>query len=87
MDKITLLSLSNDLKRITTAIQEGSFENAELFTKEAKRWIKNDLQDDYLKQLMGKIANSLEEKNNLKKAEDCLLYSVLLQNQALYSKK
>jgi len=87
MDKVTLLSLSNDLKRITTSIQSGSIENAERFTKEAKHWIRNDVDDDYLKSLMGKIANSLDQKNDFKKAEDCLMYSVLLQNQALYSSK
>ena len=87
MDKITLLSLSNDLKRITTSIQSGSMENADRFTKEAKRWVKNDVGDEYLKSLMTKIAKSLEEKNDLKKAEDCLLYSVLLQNQAVNSLK
>ena len=87
MDKVTILSLSNDLKRITTSIQAGSIENAKRFTEEAKRWIEDDIEDDYLKSLMGKIANSLDQKNDLKKAEDCLMYSVLLQNQALSSSK
>ena len=87
MDKVTILSLSNDLKRITTSIQAGSIENAKRFTEEAKRWIEDDIEDDYLKSLMGKIANSLDQKNDLKKAEDCLMYSVLLQNQVLNSSK
>ena len=85
MDKINLLSLSNDLKRITTSIQRGSEENATRFTQEAKRWIREDINDGYLKHLMEKIAISLDQKNDLKKAEDCLMYSVLLQNQTLHS--
>ena len=83
MDKVTLLSLSMDLKRITTSIQRGSMSNAERFSKEAQRWIKSDTKDHYLKGLLDKITNSLSEKNDLKKAEDCLMYSVLLQNKAL----
>ena len=84
MDKVTLLSLAMDLKRITTSIQRGSDKSAERFSEEAKRWITNDIEDDYLKDLMEKITKSLNKKNDLAKAEDCLMYSVLIQNQALY---
>jgi len=87
MDKITLLSLSNDLRRITTSIQRGSIENANRFSKEARSWIKTDIDDVYLKGLMEKVINSLDQENDLKKAEDCLTYSVLLQNQALHASK
>ena len=87
MDKITLLSLSNDLKRITTSIQTNSIESAKRFSKEAKSWIKKDINDPYLKGLMNKISISLKRKNDLNKAEDCLMYSVLVQNQALHSSK
>ena len=87
MDKITLLSLSNDLKRITASIQAGSAKNAQRFSNEAKRWVKTDVDKSYLKNLMKKIASSLDRKNDLKKAEDCLMYSVLLQNQALHPSK
>ncbi|MBI3342469.1 hypothetical protein HY024_05085 [Candidatus Curtissbacteria bacterium] len=86
MDKITLLSLSNDLKRITTSIQRGSFENSKRFSTEAKRWIAEiqDKDDPYLKKLLSKIEKSLNKKDSLEKAEDCLMYSVLTQNKALY---
>ncbi len=86
MDKITLLSLSNDLKRITNSIQRGSFENSRRFSEEAKRWIKDiqDKNDIYLKKLLLKIEATLNQKDDLKKAEDCLMYSVLTQNKALY---
>lgn len=87
MDKLTLLSLSNDLKRITTSIQRGSLQNSRRFQQEAKKWLKeaNNTQDEYLKDLLKKVKATLKLKDNLKKAEDCLMYSVLLQNQALYS--
>jgi len=40
VDKITLLSLAMDLKRITTSIQGDSQKNAERFSQEAKHWLK-----------------------------------------------
>ena len=87
MDKVALLSLSMDLKRIVQSIQRGSFENAERFTKEAKSYLKkpSTIKNKYLIDLLKKIEKSLDSKNDLKKAEDCLMYSVLLQNQALSS--
>lgn len=90
MDKVTLLSLSNDLKRIVTSIQRGSNESSLRFTKEARRWLKESqavAQDKYLISLLKKISVTLNEKNSLKKAEDCLMYSVLVQNQALFAAK
>lgn len=85
MDKVTLLSLSMDLKRITISIQRGSMENAKRFSQEAQRWIKKDVDDNYLKKLMEKISETLQKKDDLVKAEDCLMYSVLIQNEALHS--
>lgn len=87
MDKITLLSLSNDLKRIVTSIQRGSSENTKRFTKEAKHWLsesQNLNKNDYLASLLEKINITLNKPDSLEKAEDCLMYSVLVQNQALY---
>lgn len=88
MDKLTLLSLSNDLKRITTSIQRNSSENSRRFQKEAKKWLKesSNINDPYLENLLKKIDSTLKLKDSLDKAEACLMYSVLIQNQALYSK-
>ena len=85
MDKVTLLSLSNDLKRITTSIERKSLENARRFSTEAKRWLKDSQKtdDEYLKDLLKKIEATLKRKDDLIKAEDCLMYSVLLQNRVL----
>lgn len=89
MDKVTLLSLSMDLKRIVQSIQRNSEENAQRFSIEAKRWLKEskNTDDKYLKDLIRKIEKTLNKPNNLQKAEDCLMYSVLVQNQALYKNK
>ena len=80
-----LLSLSLDLKRITQSIQRDSHENATRFSEEAKRWLEQaeGTNDEYLKDLLSKIKITLDLNNNQKKAEDCLMYSVLIKNQAL----
>ena len=77
-----------DLKRITISIQRGSKKNAKCFSQEAKRWLKasKKTNDGYLKSILKKIDKTLNSENDLKKAEDCLMYSVLIQNQALYSR-
>ena len=89
MDKITLLSLSMDLKRITQSIQRGSQENAGRFSLEARKWLKESkkTKDGYLRKLLVKIEKTLGRKNDLRKAEDCLMYSVLIQNQAIYTER
>ena len=89
MDKVTLLSLSLDLKRIVQSIQKNSTDNANRFTEEAKRWVdeSKNTNDEYLKSLLKKIEKTLELKNDPNKAEDCLMYSVLIQNHALYKTK
>ena len=89
MDKVTLLSLSMDLKRITQSIQRGSQENAKRFSLEARKWLEESKKTKagYLRKLLVKIEKTLGRKNDLKKAEDCLMYSVLIQNQAIYTGK
>lgn len=86
MDKVNLLSLSNDLKRIVTSIQRGSYDNSKRFSQEAQKWLEEckKTNDVYLLGLLKKIEKVLKQKEDLKKAEDCLMYSVLIQNQALY---
>lgn len=89
MDKVTLLSLSLDLKRVVQSIQRDSAQNVVRFSQEAKRWIdvSKGTKDEYLQGLLAKIEKTLDLKNDLKKAEDCLMYSVLIQNHALYKTK
>ena len=87
-EQVTLLSLSLDLKRITESIQRKS-SAANIFNSEAKKWLKEskNTNDEYLKKLLTKIEETLELKNDLKKAEDCLMCSVLIQNRALQTTK
>ena len=83
-------SLSNDLKRIVTSIQRGSVENSVRFTKEARHWLDESrafARDEYLTTLFKKIDVALNKQDSLEKAEDCLMYSVLVQNQALFTIK
>jgi len=84
MDKQILQSLASDLKRITLSIQRNSFSSADRFNQEAERWLEQSFvgADRSTEKLLEKIALVLKEKNDLKKAEDCLMYSVLLQNRS-----
>lgn len=86
--KTILLSLSLDLKRITTAIQRNSTA-VRKFNSEAKSWLAESrkLKITELNKLLTKVEKTLNQKNDLAKAEDCLMYSVLIQNQALHKQK
>ncbi len=85
MDKIVLLSLSNDLKRICLSIQRKSFSSADEFNREAKKWLAESLKikDNNILPILMEVDKSLNRQNDLVKAEDCLMYSVLLQNRAM----
>lgn len=82
--KIALLSLSLDLKRICTAIQRDSSAVAK-FNCEAGDWLTSakDTDDKKLRKILLRVEKTLEKANDLKKAEDCLMYSFLIQNRAL----
>ena len=86
--KTILLSLSLDLKRITEAIQKKSTA-ADVFNREASSWLNQamKLNDDKLEVLLEKISITLKSENSAEKAEDCLMYSVLIQNRALQMTK
>jgi hypothetical protein len=73
-----------DLKRITTSIQSSS-PAVDTFNKEANRWLHEakKLKNKNLQDLLQKVEKTLELPNDLKKAEDCLMYSFLIQNRAL----
>lgn len=82
--KVVLLSLSLDLKRIAGAIQRDS--SAVLkFNVEAEKFLKmsKETNDKNLQKLLRRIEKTLKMKNDLVKAEDCLMYSFLVQNRAL----
>jgi len=86
MDKITLQSLASDLKRIALSIQRNSPKNAQRFQGEAFKWLQESKNgsvknNDSIKKILGKVERCLAQRNNLKKAEDLLMYSTLIQNR------
>lgn len=87
MDKITLQSLASDLKRIALSIQRDSPKNAERFQEEALKWLQeskngSSRNNDSIKKILAKVEGCLARTNNLKKAEDLLMYCTLIQNRA-----
>lgn len=82
-------ALSNDLARVANCYGRDSERSAKRFYDEAKRWA-NELKTMPTPKYIQKIVFSVLEKNteDISKdfAEDCLMYSVLLQNFALHSK-
>jgi len=89
MGKIALQSLSSDLKRIGLSIQRNSLVSAVRFNTEAERWLRESQKtgDQSILKLLEKVENSLQSENDLKKAEDCLMYSTLIQNKTLAFKQ
>jgi hypothetical protein len=85
MEKIALQSLSSDLKRISLSIQRNSLASAIRFNTEAERWLKESRQtkNRSILNLLEKVESSLRAENDLKKAEDCLMYATLLQNKTM----
>lgn len=82
-DKLNLLSLSMDLKRICLGIERKSYGMADEFTRQAKRWIKVKTDIYHTQEILKEVKQILDMPNSLQKAEDCLMYSILLQNRAI----
>lgn len=89
MEKTALLSLASDLKRISQSIQRNSNSNIVRFSQEAEKWLKEaqKTNDHSIAKLLNKINKVLKRKNDLIKAEDCLMYSVLLQNRSVLARR
>ena len=84
MNKLALLSLSGDLKRICQSIQRSSPHSTKRFVEEAEKWLDDAKENNKpMWEMFVKIESVLKSDDNLKKAEDCLMYSVLLQNRAV----
>ncbi len=85
MDKQVLQALSSDLKRVCLSIQKGSNTTAETFSNEAMGWLneaEKTIKNPNTQDLIKKAKVTLTEKNDLAKAEECLMYSVLFQNRS-----
>lgn len=82
-NKIIIESLSLDLKRVALGLSRGSFTMANRFAEEAiKRKSEIDMSSikPYLKTLLEKMEQSLQQEDKQKTAEDSLMFSTLFQN-------
>ncbi|MDP3998499.1 MAG: hypothetical protein Q8P89_02690 [bacterium] len=79
----SLASLAMDLKRASLGFSRGSNLMAQKFLEEAirrKQEISPDQIDSYIKKILAKLPDIFGGKDDSKKAEDALMYGVLLQN-------
>ncbi len=85
-NKVALASLAMDLKRVALGYHRGSPVMANRFFDEAlkrKREINILELKPYIRKIIDKIETIKSEKEEQKRAEDALLYSILLQNAAI----
>ncbi|MCR4263110.1 MAG: hypothetical protein NUV98_00120 [Candidatus Roizmanbacteria bacterium] len=85
-NKIILGSLALDLKRVAAGYYQGSNKTAERFYEEALKRINelnNQSIEPYLQKHLQSVVDLKYEINMKKKAEDALMYSVIVQNYCL----
>jgi len=86
--KIILSSLALDLRRVAQGYYRGSNKMADRFFEEAlKRKAEGESLEfaPYVQKLLEKFENIKLIKDEKRKAEDALMYSVLFQNAAVFS--
>lgn len=86
-NKIVLESLASDLKRVALGVGRGSNQMAERFSEEAlKRADEVDKKrvPQYMRDILGSLQSVVKNTDRLRKAEDALMYSTLVQNYVLY---
>lgn len=81
-------ALSNDLSRVASSYGRDSEKSGKRFFDEAKRWA-IQLQDmntpPHIRKIVLSVINTNTTDLSKAYAEDCLMYSVLLQNYALHA--
>lgn len=85
-EKIILGALSSDLKRVAMSLYRNSPSVARRFLREAlsrKSETKNLFLPPYLQKIIREMENSLADISSPRVAEDCLMYSTLIQNYVL----
>jgi hypothetical protein len=85
-NKIALESMAMDLKRAALGLHRGSNTMAYRFLEEAikrKQEIDINKVDSYLRKIINNINKLAVTDNSERKAEDILMYSVLIQNYCL----
>lgn len=85
-NKIILASLSMDLKRIALGQHRNSVKLSDKFSRESLIRI-NEVDrrnlKPYMQRILVLVKNDLEKTDGLQKAENCLMYSTLIQNYVL----
>jgi hypothetical protein len=82
-NKYRLQALSQDLKRVALAFHRGSFQVALRFQNEAlDRCSKIDISGEkpYLKKVLKQLNVILNRRQDVKNADNILMYSTLIQN-------
>ncbi len=82
-NEIILEAMASDLKRVALGLERGSFAMSKRFALEAlkrKEEVNIKKIPDYIEKILIKSEQSLANLNNDRTAEDCLMYSTLLQN-------
>lgn len=85
-EKIILGALSSDLKRVAMSLYRNSPSVAKRFFQEAlsrKGETENLPLPSYLQKIIKEMENGLADISNPRVAEDCLMYSTLIQNYVL----
>ena len=83
---ISLSSLAMDLDRVSIGLYRKSYKMADRFAEEAllrEKEIDKTKVKPYIATLLGNLEKLLRSTDNLRKAEDLLMYSILFQNAAI----
>ena len=78
-----LQNIALDLDRISTSLNRNSFTVAERFVQEVinqQKQIGNSGLPDYIKKILSALPQALSQQESKQKADDALMYSILLQN-------
>jgi hypothetical protein len=85
-NKTLLSSLAMDLKRVALGLNRKSYTMADRFLQEAMKR-KNELNRRSIAPYINRILDKLDLLSNIdrgQRAEDSLMYSILIQNYVLY---
>ena len=84
-NKIAIESLSMDLLRVALGYHRGSSKMAKRFSEEARNRvgeIEKSKVKPYFVRILNKLPSVLSQSDEMKLAEDALMYSVLCKNYA-----
>lgn len=88
-NNVLLSSLAMDLKRVALSLYRKSYTTADRFSEEATKRrseIRNDTLASYMQKILNRLDDKFSEKDPLRKAEDALMISTLIQNYVLFKR-